>query len=367
MKICFVSHASNYHTKKWAGWFASRGHEVHVISFSYEEIPGAHVHSLSSNVGARDSDLKKLGYLVQAKKLKEIIQSLAPDIVNVHYASSYGTLAALSGIHNYVLSVWGSDVYDFPKKSALHRTMIKYSLKKAGFLFSTSEAMALETAKYTNKPFKITPFGVNMEMFNPDKRTRELGDNLFVVGTVKALEPKYGIATLLEAVSLVRKERQDIPIQLRIAGRGSHEQEYKILAENLGIDRFTKWLGFISQEQVAVEWANMDVGIIPSELESESFGVSAVEAEACGVPVIISDIPGLMEATEPGKTSVVFKRKDKKALAEKIIKLFDSPEERLRIGRNGRSFVLNRFEIDKCFSDIEQLFFNISKQTGEWR
>ena len=61
MKICFVSHASNYHTKKWADWFANRGHEVHVISFSYEEIPGVYVHSLSSNVGARDNDLKKLG------------------------------------------------------------------------------------------------------------------------------------------------------------------------------------------------------------------------------------------------------------------------------------------------------------------
>lgn len=359
MRICFVSHASNYHTQKWATWFAEHGHEVHVISFSYQDIPNVYVHSLSSNVGAYDSDLIKIAYLSQAKKLRKIIQSINPDIVNVHYASSYGSLAALSGIKKYVLSVWGSDVYDFPKKSILHKALLKYSLKKADYLFSTSEAMAMETAKYTDKPFKITPFGVNMDMFNPNKRTRDINERSFVVGTIKRLEPKYGIPTLLKAASLVRIKRPDIPLQLRIAGKGTRENEYKKLSKNLEIDHFTKWLGFISQEMAAVEWANMDVGIIPSELESESFGVSAVEAEACGIPVIISDIPGLMEATEPGKSSIVFQRKDVKQLAEKIIHLYDSPEERLRIGRNGRIFVAARFEINKCFTDIEKAFFDI--------
>ena len=62
MRICFVTHASNYHSRKWVGWFVSRGHEVHVISFAYEDLPGATVHSLASKVKTNDSDLKKLGY-----------------------------------------------------------------------------------------------------------------------------------------------------------------------------------------------------------------------------------------------------------------------------------------------------------------
>ena len=109
----------------------------------------------------------------------------------------------------------------------------------------------------------------------------------------------------------------------------------------------------------------MDVGIIPSEMESESFGVSAVEAEACGIPVIISDIPGLMEATEPEKTSIIFKRKNAEMLAEKIIQLYDFPEMREQIGKNGRYFASEHFEIDKCFNYIEFLFYNISEQAGK--
>ena len=359
MKICFVSHASSSHTKKWAEWFTKRGHEVHVISFSYEEISGAYVHSLSSNVGAHDNDFKKIAYLMQAKRLREIVQSINPDIVNVHYASSYGALAALSGIHNYILSVWGADVYDFPRKSIFHKALIKYSLKNAGYLFSTSKAMALETSKYTDKQLYITPFGVDMDVFNPQKRLREGDDKKFIIGTVKAIEPKYGIATLLQAASIVSKKRPDIRLELRIAGKGTKEDDYKKLASDLGIDGFTTWLGFISQEQVAIEWANMDIGIIPSELESESFGVSVVEAEASGIPVIISDIPGLMETTEPGKTSIVFKRKDEKTLAKEVIHLYDSPKEREYLGKNGREFVVDRFEIEKCFTDIEQIYCDI--------
>ena len=76
MRICFVTHASNYHSKKWAGWFVSRGHEVHVISFAYEDIPGATVHSLASKVKTNDSDLKKLGYLAQAGRLRKLIREI---------------------------------------------------------------------------------------------------------------------------------------------------------------------------------------------------------------------------------------------------------------------------------------------------
>lgn len=66
-----------------------------------------------------------------------------------------------------------------------------------------------------------------------------------------------------------------------------------------------KWCKYF-KEQAACESANMDCAIIPSE--SESFGISAVEAQACSCPVIISDIPGLMEATNPGVTSLVVLR-----------------------------------------------------------
>ena len=352
MRICFVGPANSAHIVKWCTWFTNHGHEVHVISFSQGDIPNTTVHVINAGVTARSSDLAKIKYLFSGKQINRIIDHIQPDIVNAHYATSYGTALALSGVNNYVLSVWGSDVYDFPQKSFLHKALLKYSLKKASYLFSTSKAMADEASKYTNKRFEITPFGVDLVLFNPNKRARKEKDGSFVVGTVKGLSDKYGISYLLHAVAEI-KNQGNIPIKLRIAGKGPQEKEYRHLANELGISDVTNWLGFISQEQAAQEWANMDVAIVPSILES--FGVSAVEAQACGTPVIISDIPGLMEATKPGETSVVVKRKDSHAIAMAINELYRDKKKLAVMGKLAVGFVKEKYELNKCFRKIERL------------
>ena len=211
--------------------------------------------------------------------------------------------------------------------------------------------------KLTKKEFEITPFGVDLDLFNPNKKIRNKNDGVFIVGTVKALSDKYGISYILKAVSLIRQKYPEIPIQLRIAGKGPQEQEYKELAEKLMIQDITTWLGFISQENAAIEWANMDIAVIPSE--SESFGVSAVEAQACGVPVIISDIPGLMEATKPEKTSFVVHRKSEKELADAIVELYKDDKKRQEFGVQGRKYVEKMYELHNCFIKIENLYIDI--------
>ena len=354
MRICFIAPASNYHTIKWSRWFSSHGHEVHVVSFIDAEIPNTTVHFIDAGVTVKDSDSKKLKYLLHGRDIKRIINKINPDIVNAHYATSYGAVAALSGIKGYILSVWGSDVYDFPLKSPLHKALLKYSLKRAGHIFSTSQAMAEETKKYTDKHIDITPFGVDMELFNPKRKVA--ADDQFVIGTVKTLDSKYGIDYLLKAGQIIRIQRPDIPLQIRIAGKGPRENEYQDLAKKLEIDDITTWLGFIPQEEAAIEWANMDVAIVPSTLESESFGVSAVEAEACGTPVIISDIPGLMEATSPGITSIVVHRKNAEEIASAVIDLYDNPKKREAIGKAGRQFVIEKYELNTCFEKPYKLF-----------
>lgn len=358
MKICFLAPANNYHTQKWVRYFVDHGHDVYVLSLTDGQIEGAKIYWLNSNTSAHASDLSKLKYLLQFRQIRKIIDEIKPDIINAHYASSYGTLAALAGLKNYIVSVWGSDVYDFPCKSILHKTLLKYSLRSASYIFSTSHAMAKETRKYTDKKIFITPFGVDMNLFNPDKRTRRK-DGKFIIGTVKKLEPKYGIDYFLKAVKLVKQNRPDIPLEVRIAGNGSHEEEYHQLAKDLGISDTVTWLGFISQEKAASEWANMDCAIIFSESESESFGVSAVEAGAAGIPCIISDIPGLMEATKPGKTSIVVSRGRSDLLADEIIDMYDCPKKREKLGIEGRRFEKNTYELNQCFKYIEGIFENL--------
>lgn len=360
MKICFVGPADSQHIVKWCTWFNNRGHKTYVISFTSGEIPGTQVHMVDIGIDIDGSDISKLKYLFTGRQIRQYIKEIEPDVINVHYATSYGAAMALSGVEPYVLSVWGSDIYDFPRKSPLHKVLLKYSLKKAPYLFSTSRAMAQEAAKYTDKKFEITPFGVDMDLFNPNKRTRPT-DPLFykeelIVGTVKGLSEKYGIRYILEAVSEIKKEGK-IPIKLRIAGKGPQEEEYHRLADTLGISDITTWLGFISQEQAAVEWANMDIAIIPSMLES--FGVSAVEAQACETAVIISDVPGLMEAAQPGKTSLVVKKNESGQIKDTIYKLYYDTNLRKKIAEAGRVFVKDRYEINQCFRVIENIFMDL--------
>ena len=352
MKICFLAPSNSAHTKKWCAWFVSRGHEVHVVSFCNEEIDGVKLHYVETGANAGGGDSQKLKYLLKAGAVRKIVKKIAPDIVNVHYATSYGTVAALAGLKNTVLSVWGSDIYEFPKKSPLHRAMLQFSLAKAAHLFSTSQAMADEAANYTPKPFDITPFGVDMALFSPQKRTRE--DDSFVIGTVKTLAPAYGIDVLLRSAAQVMKEYPEIPLKVRIAGKGPNGQEYRSLATELGLDPIVTWLGFIPQCQAAEEWANMDVAVVCSN--AESFGVSAVEAQSCGCPVIVTDIPGLMEATKPGQTSIVVPRQDTQAIADAIVKLYRDAALRKQMGAAGRDYVAANYELTACFRKVEGLF-----------
>ena len=363
MRICYISHADSYHTTKWAKYFASRGHEVHIISLrncessTFSDLPDVIIHTPLTNKKLSflplDKFLDKARYLTAIRSVKSLVRVIEPDIVHAHRASSNGLICALSCKHPYFLSIWGEDIFSFPKRSPLHRAATRFSLRSCTWLLSTSVAMATEAGKYTNKAIEITPFGVNMDLFNPSKRV-EHDPSCFVVGTVKALEPRYGIATLLEACSLFRERHPEVLLEIRIAGRGSQEQNLRLLASELGLSDNVVWLGFISQEQASVEWANFDVGVVPSE--SESFGVSAVECQASGTPLIITEIPGLMEACQGGRTALVVPRQDCKFLADTLDKLYEDSGLREDMGARGRAYVEEAYDIDRCFAYVERLY-----------
>lgn len=358
MKICFVGPANSAHIEKWCTWFGEQGHEIHVISFTPGQIAGANVHHIDLGVDANGSDIGKLKYLLTGKRIKRTIHQIHPDIVNAHYATSYGIAMALSGIKDYILSVWGSDIYDFPNKSILHRALLKYSLKKATHLFSTSQAMADEARKYTNKKFDITPFGVDMELFHPNKRTRTSAEP-FTIGTIKTLSDFYGIECFIKAAAKIATENPKLDIAVRIAGSGPKYEEYVQLAKKLGIEDKVAFLGRISQAEAATEWANMNVAIIPSVLY-ESFGVAAVEAQACGNTVIVSDVAGLLETTSPNRSSLVVPTKDESATADAILKLYQDSELQKKLGENRTQNIFKTIQIDTSFEKEITAFFTVS-------
>ena len=128
MKICYLADANNIHTKKMCEYFANKGYDVSVISLNDGEIPNVKVYSMKVETLYSGSAFSKIHYLGKLKKIKKIVKEINPDILHAHYASSYGLIAALINFKPTILSVWGSDVYDFPKESFINKEVLKYNM-----------------------------------------------------------------------------------------------------------------------------------------------------------------------------------------------------------------------------------------------
>lgn len=361
MKICYLGDANSIHTKKLCYFFRNKGYDVSVISLNDGEINGVKVYSMEMKIENQGSSISKIRYLKNIMKIKKIIKDINPDILHAHYATSYGLIGSLSKYKPYIVSVWGSDVYDFPKKSFIHKALLKYNLKKADIILSTSKVMRDETNKYIDKEVLVTPFGVDIDKFKPQNIDKKKSDQL-VIGTIKTLEEKYGIEYLIKAFEIVKNRNKDINIKLQIAGKGSKEKYLKNLCEDLKIQDDVEFLGFVNPNDVPSIFNKFDIAVFPSILDSESFGVAAVEAEACGIPVIVSDVGGLMESTKPGYSSLVAKRKDSNDLAEKLETLLLDNNLRKNMGVNARKFAEKNYNYIDNFNYINSIYLDLTKK-----
>lgn len=342
-RVLLLSGASSVHTIRWANAFAQQpGMEVHLVS-QHDPIdalgPAVVFHRLPH--------LKGAGYITNGPRLRALVRRLKPGVVNVHYATGYGTLAHWVGDVPLVLNVWGSDVYDFPDEGAIHRRLVQRNLRRADRLVSTSEAMADRVQALCPELPRATvvPFGVDTDLFRPSA-TRPVNERL-VVGTVKVLASKYGIDTLMHAFARV-VQHHGADAGLRLVGEGPQEQELRALAERSGLGGRIAFIPRVAHERVPDELARFDVYAALSRLDSESFGVAVIEASACGLPVVVSDAGGLPEVVRDGVTGLVVRRDDPLAAAKAIAGLLADPALRTRMGDAGRAHVQERYQWAHC-------------------
>ena len=365
-KILFLSDASSIHTKRWVNSIAEKGVTIHLFSLkpvNKADYPDHDFTFTDFNLQKRFGGLSKLSYLKVLPELKKVISGFKPDIMHAHFATSYGLLGALSGFHPFVLSVWGSDVFDFPKKSFLHRKILEYNLKKADKILSTSNVMAVETKNYTDKEIEVTPFGINTDLFKPEKVNRAdftpFSESDIVVGTIKLLEDKYGINYLIEAFSMVAEKHHEIPLRLLIVGDGSERKNLENMVHNLGIDEKVYFAGMADYQKVP--YFNDVLDVYAALSNYESFGVAVIEAQSCGKPVVVSNAGGLPEVVEDGVTGFVVERKNAAEAAEKLEKLVLDPELRKSMGNAGRERVLKLYDWNENVAQMMEIYNKINK------
>ncbi len=208
MKVLILAAPSSTHTVKWIRSLSLKGIEIFLFGLTdynvndYAGLKNFYVFSSKLNkeiFGLPETALSKLSYLKSLPKIKKIIKEFKPDILHAHYASSYGILAALTNFHPMIISVYGSDVFNFPNTNIFSSFVFKFNLSRADRILSTSHIMAEETNKYTSKKIEVTPFGIDTTVFKHIEVNSIFARGNIVIGTIKALENKYGIKYLLQA------------------------------------------------------------------------------------------------------------------------------------------------------------------------
>lgn len=361
MRILILSDINSIHTRRWVTALSLRGHQILLIGLlqgdtsKYESLPNVFVYSCGytlKNKSRLSQWMKgKFQYLGAVKVVRKKIKEFHPDILHAHYASSYGLIGALAGFHPYILSVWGSDVYEYPNAGSVYKNLLQYSLSQADKLLSTSHCMAQEAAKYTDKPFEITPFGVDIKQFKHYEAAREAD---FVVGNVKTLKPIYGIDILVRAFALLCENNKGKNIILKIAGTGPQHDELVNLCRALGISDKVQFLGYIDNGLLPQLYAQFDVSVSLSR--SESFGVVAVEAMACQCPVVTSDAEGFKEVVEDEVTGFVVPANSPEKAAEALQKFIDTPSLKETMGEAARQRVIRLYDWEKNVDTMDAVY-----------
>lgn len=356
MKVLLISSASSIHTIQWVNYLADLGVEVQVIS-QHPVDP-----SFPQHIPVHILPFKGfLGYFLNVIPLRKLIKELKPDLLNVHYASGYGTTARLINFHPYVLSVWGSDVFEFPFRSSLHKYLLKKNLEAADTIASTSIAMCNQTQQFLTpgRSIYITPFGVDFSKFSKKQGRNEDQSNI-TIGTVKTLKHVYGIDLLIEALAkvynLLQQQNRELAerIKFRIVGGGEDLPKLQQLAKNLGIQHIISFVGRVEHDAVPQELAKLDIYVALSR--QESFGVAVLEAAAMRLPVVVSNVGGLPEVVKQGETGYIVETENPDQAAEKIVKLVLDQQLRDELATNAENFTRQNFSWETCAKKMQKVY-----------
>lgn len=364
MKILFLAGANSIHTVRWVNSLSNRGHEVHLAYIGN--------HKPQENTIEKKVILHQLpfsggkAYYLSSRNLQKIYLEIKPDIINAHYASGYGTLARMARLKPLLLSVWGSDVYDFPYQSNFKMNLIKKNINYADHIASTSISMGEQVKKLMDNiemDISITPFGIDLEEFKPkEKGDCSKKEDQILIGNIKTLNPKYGIKTMIEATGLLMDKLKDYPdftkkIKVEIYGDGEQREALLLLIKKLSLEEIVTLPGKIPHCDVSKKLLTFDIFCCTSE--SESFGVSVVEAMAMELPVVATDVSGFKEVMENEVTGYLVTKKKPEEMAQKLFKLVLSEELRLNFGRRGRERVIKLYDwnsnVDKMLVVYEHL------------
>lgn len=345
-----LSGGAETHLHEVFGRLARAGHEVTALVSGWPgcapraTLDGLDVHRAGSrysfSVAAPlyyRSHLAAKGFDVVVEDLNKVplftpYWTSAPVVLLVHHL--FGTTAFQAGPAPIAALTW---LLEWPVPAVFrHRPTIAVSESTKSDL--VRRGMLAER-------IRVIPNGIDLDSFTPGDGTRADRPTLLFLGRLK---PYKRVDLLVDAVALLAQS--GVEVRLLVAGDGEERARLAARVERLGLGDRVELLGFVSEAEKREALRTAWIHVLTSA--KEGWGISVLEAAACGTPSVASDSPGLREAVVPGETGVLVPHGDVPALAAAIRSLLEDEPRRRAMGRASRAFAA-RFSWDASARAVE--------------
>lgn len=389
LKICFIGWATSEHVKRWVSWFAARGHEVHLISNVFSEIPGVTVHALqtispvtgdsSSSDGNKGTNrfwadlkfnyLSYLKYPFYINKTKKILAKIKPDVLQGFYLGFAGYIGVGSGFHPFMVYTGGADLLVFAKQFAFHRWLTKLTLPRIDLLLNPSEesqAAALQLGMSADRT-RCLHFGIDLKKFNLTVNASRLREELgldghpIILSTRGLYDRYYNISGLLKVFAVVVDKMPQVRLVLKYYSAPEKEKFIALAHQYKIYDRII-WGGQVSYDEMPKYYRMADVYISLSFTDSGP--VSLLEAMACGCVPIVSKLKNIAEWVTDKETGFMVDPHDTLTIARIIMDILSNSQKKSAMGEKAFRVIASRADQEKLYGEIERMTYQLVDQQG---
>ncbi|NQV11956.1 glycosyltransferase family 4 protein [Candidatus Uhrbacteria bacterium] len=346
-------------------------HDVHVATLAYKEKPSTKVegkvtvHRLKQHIWW-DKTALSFG-------INKLLKDDSFDIVHLHLPF-FGiqelmvVLMKLGWKKNLVVT-YHMDYMSKGVSKKIGKVSRKYFvpaiLTRAQKVFVSSmdyarESWLKDNWKDVEKKLISAPFGVDTKRFKPRKDRKESTvTRLLFVGGLDSNHYFKGLDVLLKALGQLRSRKD---WTLTVAGSGDLKESYEDQAREAGIAQRVDFIGRVSNDALPLAYGFSDVFVFPSIDRSEAFGLVALEAQSCGVPVIASDLSGVRTVVSDKASGILVSPKDVDELKEALVWMIGHKREREEMGKTARIRVEKMFTWDKHVAILEKVYEDIDSK-----
>ena len=348
---------------------AVRGHNVHVISTEMPFRLGEFQAGLSFHqVHTPTYPLfREPQYLLSlANKIVQVAREFRLDVIHAHYAVPHATAALLAKqvldlspegrAPKLIATLHGTDI-TLVGNDPSYSEIVAYSIDQSDCVTAVSESLRTSTREELGitRSIQVIPNFLDCDVHRrhpaPElrKRLSRCDDNTKLVVHVSNFRPVKRIDAVMQVFDQIRKE---VPARLLLVGDGPELGTAYRMGRQLGISDLVDAVG--AQEEVLPLLSVADVFLLPSS--QESFGLAALEAMACEVPVVASDVGGLPEVIENGVSGLLHPPDDLDAMAASAIALLRDPELHRAVARAARHRVCEKFSAERIVPMYERCY-----------